>query len=216
MEQVGNQISSIYKGNHHDFGPRFGLAWDLSGKGTTVLRAGYSLIYTSLIPMQALTGIGGGQNGSNGGVGTVPTGATFVVNGVSKPGTGNIAVANVTVPGSVLASNWQNNGPNQPIFPGANAVECGDGSNDASGFPTSPCNVSFIDPNFRDPYVQNWNLGIQHAFTSNLALDVSYVGSHGSRLNGPKISTKGLRFPAVGLPLPDPMPRSSRTWRSLT
>ena len=109
LEQVGNEISSIYKGNHHDFGPRFGLAWDLSGKGTTVVRAGYSLIYTALLPMQALTGIGGGQNGSNGGVGTIPTGATIVVNGVSKPGTGNIAVANVTIPGSVLATNWQNN-----------------------------------------------------------------------------------------------------------
>ncbi len=204
LEQVGNQIGSIYKGNHHDFGPRFGLAWDLSGKGTTVLRAGYSLIYTALLPLQALTGIGGGQNGSNGGVGTVPTGATIVVNGVSKPGTGGIAVANVTIPGSVLASNWQNNGPNQPIFPGANAVECGDGSNDASGFPTSACDVSFIDPNFRDPYVQNWNLGVQHAFTSNLALDVSYVGSHGSRLNGLQDINQGAPIPGSGTAAPGP------------
>ncbi len=196
--QVGNQIGSIYKGNHHDFGPRFGLAWDLSGKGTTVIRAGYSLIYTSLLPMQALTGIGGGQNGSNGGVGTVPTGATIVVNGVSKPGTGNIAVANVTIPGSVLATNWQNNA-SVPIFPGANAVECGDGPPDPA-----QCDVSFIDPNFRDPYVQNWNLGVQHAFTSNLALDVSYVGSHGSRLNGLQDINQGAPIPGSGTAAPGP------------
>jgi hypothetical protein len=200
LEQVGNQISSIYKGTHHDFGPRFGLAWDLSGKGTTVIRAGYSLIYTSLLPLQALTGIGGGQNGSNGGVATVPTGATIVVNGVSKAGAGNIAVANVTVPGSVLASNWQNNGPNRPIFSGANAVECGDGL----GSDPAPCDVSFIDPNFRDPYVQNWNFGVQHAFTSNLALDVSYVGSHGSRLNGLQDINQGAPIPGSGTAAPGP------------
>jgi hypothetical protein len=197
--QVGNQIGSIYKGNHHDFGPRFGLAWDLSGKGTTVVRAGYSLIYTALLPMQALTGIGGGQNGSNGGVGTIPTGATIVVNGVSKPGTGNIAVANVTIPGSVLATNWQNNA-SVPIFPGANAVECGDGI----GADPAPCDVSFIDPHFRDPYVQNWNLGVQHAFTSNLALDVSYVGSHGSRLNGLQDINQGAAIPGSGTAAPGP------------
>jgi len=200
LEQVGNQIGSIYKGNHHDFGPRFGLAWDLSGKGTTVLRAGYSLIYTSLLPLQALTGIGGGQNGSNGGVGTIPTGATIVVNGVSSPGPGNIAVANVRIPGSSLAPNWQNNGPNVPIFSGANAVECGDGSSDALGNATSPCNIAFIDPNFRDPYVQNWNFGVQHAFTSSLALDVSYVGSHGSRLNGLQDINQGTLCAACGGP----------------
>ena len=194
LEQVGNQIGSIYKGSPHDFGPRFGAAWDLSGKGKTVLRAGYSLIYTSLLPLQALTGIGGGQNGSNGGVGTIPTGATIIVNGVSTPGPGNIAVANVRIPGSSLAPNWQNNGPNVPIFSGANAVQCGDGV----GSDPAPCDVSFIDPNFRDPYVQNWNLGVQHAFSSSLALDVSYVGSHGSRLNGLQDINQGLPCAACG------------------
>jgi hypothetical protein len=41
-----------------------------------------------------------------------------------------------------------------------------------------------VDPNLRDPYITNWNLGIQHAFMSNLSLDVSYVGNHGARLLG--------------------------------
>lgn len=196
--QVGNQIGSIYNSDKRDFAPRLGLAWNLSAKGTTVLRAGYNIIYTSLLPMQALTGIGGGQNGSNGGVATVPTGATFVVNGVSAQGTGKIAVANVTLPGgagSAVALNWQNNGPNRPIFSGANTVECGDGSNDAAGNPTSPCDLSVIDRNFRAPYVQNWNLGIQHAFTNTLGLDISYVGSHGSRLNGIRDINQGTPIP---------------------
>ncbi len=208
LEQVGQQIGSIYKGDHDDFSPRFGLAWDFSGKGTTVLRAGYSLIFSSLIPMQAFTGIGGGgANPATGGVATVPTGATIVVNGVSTKGPGNIAVANVTVPGgsgSPLASNWQNNGPNQPIFSGANTVECGDGSNDAAGNPTSPCSLAVINHNFRDPYLQTWTLGVQHAFTSNLSLDLSYVGSHGSRLESLQDINQGTPIPGSATAAPGP------------
>ena len=148
--------------------PRLGLAWDITGKGTTVLRAGYSIIYSSLIPMQAFTGIGGGQNGTNGGVATVPTGATH--RGERRIDARTRQDCNRERhrsgwPGSPLAFNWQNNGPTQPIFSGANAVECGDGSNDAAGNPTSPCNLAVTDHNFRDPYVQNWTLGVQHAFT---------------------------------------------------
>jgi hypothetical protein len=205
--QVGNQISSIFKGDHTDFSPRLGLAWDLSGKGTTVLRAGYSLIFSSLMPMQALTGIGGGQNGTNGGVGTVPTGATFVVNSVSRPGTGKIAVANVTVPGgsgSPLALNWQNNGSARPIFSGANAVECGDGSPDAAGNATSPCGLAVIDHNFRDPYLTTWTLGVQHALTTNVSLDLSYVGSHGSRLSGLQDINQGTPIPGSAAAAPGP------------
>ena len=119
--QVGSQIGSIYQGNHHDFAPRIGLAWDLSGRKTTVLRAGYNILYSSLIPMQAFTGIAGGQNGSTGGVATIPTGAVFVVNGVSKTGhrqhdCGRESLRFPAGVGSPLALNWQNNGPNQPIF----------------------------------------------------------------------------------------------------
>lgn len=187
LVQVGKQISSIYKPNRTDFSPRFGLAWDLSGKGTTVVRAGYSLIFISLIPMQAFTGVAGNAPNASGGVATVPTGATFVVNGVSTKGSGTIAVANVRVPGgpgSPIALNWQNNSSSRPIFSGANTVECGDGSNDAAGNATSPCSIAVLDHNFRDPYMHNWTLGVQHAVTPNLSMDVSYVGSHGARLSG--------------------------------
>jgi hypothetical protein len=41
-----------------------------------------------------------------------------------------------------------------------------------------------MERNFRTPYVENWTLGIQHAFSSKFALDVSYVGNHGTKLPG--------------------------------
>ena len=199
MEQVGQQIKSLYNPDHKNFAPRFGLAWDLSGKGTTVIRAGAGIIFNTLLPMQTFTGLAGNAVNVNGGVATVPTGATLVVNNVPTPGTGTIAVSNVTVPGgsgSALASNWQNNSSSVPIFSGANTVECSDGTDGGS-----PCALAVIDHNFRTPYVTTWTLGIQHALTNDLSVDISYVGNHGSRLNGIRDinqSPVGAGFPGAG------------------
>jgi hypothetical protein len=44
LEQVGKNISSVYHGDHNNFSPRLGVAWDVTGKGTTVIRAGGSII----------------------------------------------------------------------------------------------------------------------------------------------------------------------------
>jgi hypothetical protein len=205
MVQVGQQIKSLYNGDHKNFGPRLGLAWDLSGKGTTVIRAGYGIIFNSLLPMQTFTGAAGNAVNVSGGVATVPTGGTIVVNGVATPGMGTIAVANVTVPGGSpstpgsLRSNWQNNSSSVPIFSGANTVECSDGSDGGS-----PCSLAVIDHNFRTPYVSNWTFGIQHALTNDLSMDISYVGSHGSRLNGIRDINQGTPIPGSATASPGP------------
>jgi hypothetical protein len=205
--QVGKQISSPYNGDHKDFGPRLGIAWDITGKGTTVVRAGASIIFDTQLPMFVFSNISGNaQNGTSGGLITIPTGAQQVTCPVScltlssptygtpvtVQGTGSIAVSSVTLPASTLAANWQNNGPNTPIFPSASIpIQCGDGltppataQNPTPSPDPSPCNVSAMDRNFRSPYVTNWTLGIEHSFTGNLSLDISYVGNHGSRLPG--------------------------------
>jgi hypothetical protein len=41
-----------------------------------------------------------------------------------------------------------------------------------------------MERNFRTPYVENWTLGIQHAFSGKLSLDATYVGNHGIKLPG--------------------------------
>ncbi len=38
--------------------------------------------------------------------------------------------------------------------------------------------------NLTTPYVWHWTLGMQHSFTPNLSLEMSYVGNHGSNLVG--------------------------------
>ena len=197
--QVGKQISSPYNGDHRDFGPRVGVAWDLTGRGTTVLRAGASVIYDSQLPMFVFSNVSGNaQNGATGGLITVPTGAQIVVNGVTTPGTGSIAVSSLSLSGPGLASSWQNNGPNNTIFPPASTpIQCGDGLGNDPG----PCDVSAVDRNFRNPYVTNWTLGVQHAFNANLSLDVAYVGNHGTGLPGIRDINQapaGGRFPGAG------------------
>jgi hypothetical protein len=47
--------------------------------------------------------------------------------------------------------------------------------------PNADINQSYIyiNPNFREPYVESWNFAIQRALPSNFTIDVAYVGNHG-------------------------------------
>ena len=48
IEQVGVNLKSAYNGYHKNIAPHVGVAWDLTGKGTTILRAGGSLIFVDM------------------------------------------------------------------------------------------------------------------------------------------------------------------------
>jgi hypothetical protein len=45
LVRVGNGIETLYNGDKNNFGPRAGLAWDVTGDGRTSVRAGYALTY---------------------------------------------------------------------------------------------------------------------------------------------------------------------------
>ncbi len=202
LVQVGQQISSPYKGDHNNFAPRFGLAWDVFGKSKTVVRAGVGVVYDN-ISMETLLVQENTQNATAIGLATIPTGATIILNGMApRPGTGTITVTSPSFPGGPLPSTsqittgWQNNSPTVPLFP-VTPAECGDGI----GNDPPPCNILGIDRNFRTPYITTWTLGVQHAFTNNLSLDVAYVGNHGSGL----IGIRDLNQPILnGTPTPSP------------
>lgn len=173
LVQVGDGLTSPYNG-HNNFSPRLGLAWDVTGKGKTVVRAGGSIIYdqSAFSPFTGIT--------------TVPTGAKITTlnsagQAVTVPGNGNMAVASFTFSGASL--NWSTAGPVFPI--GSGAVRCGDGLTPTGGpKDPNPCNAFTVDPNLRVPYATNWNLSIQQAFTNSLAVDVAYVGNHVTGLLG--------------------------------
>jgi hypothetical protein len=198
LVQVGLQTAHPYHGDHNNFSPRLGLAWDIFGNGKTVLRAGASILYEQLT-YDVFQGVGNTL-----GLRTVPTGANLYDasgNKLASPGT--IIVQNTTFNGAGLTGNapgdiafqWANNGPNTPLYSAA-VPTCGTG-NAVPGlvFTPQPCNVLGVDPNVRTPYVSNWNLDIQRAITSNLSLSVAYVGNHGTKLIG--ITDRNQQAPAT-------------------
>ena len=160
---------TVVKPDYKNLSPRVGFAWDVNGKGTTIIRGGGSMLYSTFSTAQFMQS--GQQNfGGGGGLHVIPTGActTSVQIGTACPQTfgGNIVLGNATIPGANL--NW-----NGPVFPVGATLSC---------TTKVPCNIITVDPNLKTPYIINWNLGVQHAFTNNLSLEMGYVGNHGDNL----------------------------------
>jgi hypothetical protein len=174
MVQVGHQISSLYNSDHKNFGPRMGFAWDIGGRGKTVLRGGGGLIYET-VNWQSFIAFNNAF-----GPGSVPTGAPIDAAGDTSGGT--ITTGNVTVKNFLnFPTTWD--AVNGPLY-GGSTVNCAN----------SPCPIMTVDRNLTTPYVWNWTLNMQHAFSSNLSMEVAYVGNHGSNLTG----IRDINQPPVG------------------
>ena len=179
--------STIVKPDYKDFSPRLGFAWDVTGKGTTVVRGGASVLYSMFSTAQFMQS--GQQNfGGGGGLHVIPTGACNKIVPVGQTCSGiggqtfggSIVLGNATIPGANL--NWDpaisGNLNGGVVFPSGGTLACGDGKPGNA----SRCNIITVDPNLKTPYVVNWDLNVQHTFGSNLSLEVGYVANHGDRL----------------------------------
>jgi Carboxypeptidase regulatory-like domain/TonB dependent receptor len=62
-------------------------------------------------------------------------------------------------------------GPNVPIFGAA-----------SGSLPTTNISIFGVDLNLRTPYIQNYNLNLQHELRPGSVLQISYVGSRGTKL----------------------------------
>jgi len=191
LEQVGTNINSAYNGYKKDIAPHVVVAWDLTGKGTTILRAGGSMIFddipiTEFIYHVGFTDVGMTYN---------PTGNTLVLaNGSVLPPvnpSGGLAFIGDTVPGSQL--NWINSATQ--VFPTSltSAFTCGNGlgavnplqpTGAANPANPSPCEAFGANPNLKNPYVGTWTVSLQHAFTNNVTFEAAYVGNHAGNLTG--------------------------------
>ena len=172
LVQVGQQIGSPYHGDHSNFAPRVGVAWDPFGSGKTVVRAAVGITYETVNweSFMAFNNVFG--------LGTIPTGG--ILNGVPGPGTITAGVQNVPNPGQ-----WDTWGVSNPLPFAIPRISCS---------PTSLCSIFGVNPNITTPYVTSWNVNIQHAFTNTVSLEVAYVGNHGSNLMG----VRDINQPAVG------------------
>ena len=151
-----------------NFGPRVGVAWDVTGNGKTVVRAGASIVDETLVAVTLYVSMD-----------KTPTGfGLYQANGTKLASAGNIQFGNVSLlPGQI---SWAQNAP---VFnTSSNALVCANGSTRVTvgGIPEfpSPCNLNVEAPNLNPSYVSSWNVSVQHAFTNNLALTIAYVGNH--------------------------------------
>jgi len=174
LVQVGHQISNLWNPDHKNFGPRAGFAWDISGNGRTVVRGGGGLIYET-VNWQSFVAFNNAF-----GPGSVPTGAPIDAAGDTSGGT--ITTGNVTVKNFLsYPATWD--AANGPLY-GGSTVNCF----------KSACPIMTVDRGLTTPYVWNWTLNLQHAFTTNLSLEAAYVGNHGSNLTG----IRDINQPPVG------------------
>ena len=187
FEQVGVNINSAYNGYHKDFSPRLGIAWDIGGKGKTVVRAGGGVYYVDLVAAALVdqTQVPGKASGLT----AIPTAYTTGKDGTAAPlnplTNGGIGAASLGIGGAAL--NWSTNGQifSATQISGSSAFSCGDGiTKDASGNTHSPCNITAIARNIVPPRVVTWTLGIQRTLTNNFTWEVNYIGDHSNNLVG--------------------------------
>jgi hypothetical protein len=162
------------------FGPRFGLAWDMTGHNTTVVHAGFNVIYfqptaSDFLSFNSSIDLANNPTGGQYCSVTPCTGANLNSYG------GTINVQNQTL---TSFNTW---GPlGGAIFTPPASPLCGPGQQPVAVSPTppSPCKVYGVG-HLTLPEFLEWNIGIQRAITNSMTLDVSYVGNHGQHQFAP-------------------------------
>jgi hypothetical protein len=148
----------------NDFGPRFGFAWDPSGKGRTSIRGGFGVFYDILKAEDNLQ-----YNGQAPFFGF----ADLFFDPLAKNPT--TAVNYFSDPFGAAGST--NPFPSKPPSKNLNF-------DDAGFLPFGGGGVYFVNPHLRTPYIYQYNLSVQQTLARDLTAEVNYVGNNSHKLTG--------------------------------
>lgn len=172
---------ALTTGDHNNFGPRLGFAWDVRGDGKTALRGGFGVSYQGEIynplsnsrwnPPFYSFNESGCSTGTNVVGATLPDGSPNndscvfgPVNGGTPTYSGNpanVGTGPASATGNAFAGNlmgWNPYNQNAAYLTG------------------------IVLPNFRDPYVYGSHLSLDHEFAGGFVLKTSWVGTFGHKL----------------------------------
>jgi hypothetical protein len=163
VEFVGKNSSQpgkqFFNDDWNNFAPSVGFSWSIPGLGkATILRAGYGISYSGRQIAQAM---------ANGGLdpgGILPgTSGISIGNGLTYRSTDYWSLANLSMV------------PFQPQFKPLQPVALTD---------PRTLTMNYYEPSRVTPYIQNYTLSIQRELTPDTILDLTYVGSKGTKLYG--------------------------------
>lgn len=162
-----------------DFSPRVGLTYALGN--STVMRAGYGIFYGN--------SWGNGRNGGSTSNSAMPQNGFYC--STSSPTT----LDNGLTPYATLSD----------PFPGGNFCKP---SGSSAGLLTnlgSP--LTFIDRNYKQPYLQSWNFNIQRVLPGQVSVEIAYSGSKGTHLVATRdVDQLNPKYLTLGSQLNDEVP----------
>jgi len=177
-----NGLDSVYK-TQHNFGPRAGLAWDVTGDGRTSVRAGYALTFDA--PQFGTIHSPGGGPGSF----TNPDLGVFSLslNGSARFGPDDPRATCINPNNSAAGGDYLCAQPGVPLY-----------GSSPTGAP--PFNAFGMDQNLKAPKYHYFHATVQREIGGANAITVAYVGSRGKDL----IWVNDINSPPVGSPLTSP------------
>lgn len=167
---------ALAPGDHHDFGPRLGFAWDVLGDGKTSLRGGFGISYNGEVYNPI--------SNSRWQPPFYSFNLSFCSTGVNDPGAGN---TDTCIFGPVNGAAPTYTGAPSNIGSGTAGATFNAFAGNIQGWNPYNANTSYLTGivlanDFSDPYVYGSQLSLEHQFSGGFVLKGSWVGTFGHKL----------------------------------